>query len=97
MSQWEKLKQAYTTWFPPNTEELKFIPFCVKDSFATNKLGTCTLFALFDDAPVSTIANMHKWRYLSSGKPVNKEQIFAWFPYQEILQNLNIYIGTRQF
>ena len=34
---------------------------------------------------------MRKWRYLSSGKPVNKEQIFAWFPYQEILQNLNIY------
>ena len=97
MSQWEKLKQAYTTQFPPNAEELKFIPFCFKDSFAANKLGMCTLFTLFDDSPVSTIANTHKWKYLSSGKPVNKDQIFAWFPYQEILQNLNIYTGTRQF
>ena len=97
MSQWEKLKQAYTTQFPPNAEELKFIPFCFKDSFAANKLGTRTLFVLFDDSPVSTIANAHKWRYLSSGEPVNKEQIFAWFPYQEILQNLDIYTGTRQF
>ena len=97
MSQWEKLKQAYTTRFPPNTKELKFIPYCFKDSFAANKLGTRTLFALFDDSPVSTIANARKWRYLSSGKPVNKEQIFSWFPYQEILQNLNIYTGTGQF
>ena len=52
MSQWEKLKQAYTTQFPLNTEELKFIPFCFKDSFAANKLGTRTLFVLFDDLPV---------------------------------------------
>ena len=97
MSQWEKLKQAYTTQFPLNAEELKFIPFCFKDSFAANKLGTRTLFALFDDLPVSTITNACKWRYLSSGEPVNKEQIFAWFPYQEILQNLNIYTRTGQF
>ena len=97
MSQWEKLKQAYTTQFPPNDKELKFIPFCFKDSFAANKLGTRTLFVLFDDSPVSTITNVRKWRYLNSGEPVNKEQIFAWFPYQEILQNLNIYTGTGQF
>ena len=96
MSQWEKLKQAYTTRFPPTTEEQKFIP-CFKDSFAANKLGTQTLFALFNDSPVSTITNVHKWRYISSGEPVNKEQIFAWFLYQEILQNLNIYTETRQF
>ena len=60
MSQWEKLKQAYTTRFPPTTEEQKFIPFCFKDSFAANKLGTQTLFALFNDSPVSTITNVRK-------------------------------------
>ena len=97
MSQWEKLKQAYITWFLPNAEELKFIPFYFKDSFAANKLRMHTLFALFNDLPVSTITNVRKWRYISSGEPVNKEQIFAWFPYQEILQNLNIYTGTGQF
>ena len=50
-----------------------------------------------DHNTVSTIANMCKWKYLSSGEPINKEQIFAWFPYQEILQNLNIYTRTGQF
>jgi hypothetical protein len=47
MSKWEKLKQGYTTQFPPTEDEQKRIPICFFDTFAANKLGTQTLFALF--------------------------------------------------
>ena len=53
--------------------ETSFQLSCTLMELAANKLGTCTLFALFNDSPVSTIANMRKWKYLSSGKPVNNE------------------------
>ena len=52
MSKWEKLKKSYVTRFPPTEEEEETVPLCFKDAFALAKVGTCILFANFEDEPV---------------------------------------------
>jgi hypothetical protein len=73
MSNWEKLKRGYITQFPPTNDEKTRIPICFIETFAANKLGTQTLFALFQDQVVSKQHN--SWQYLSTGEKVTKDNI----------------------
>src|SRR5438270_1349444 len=95
MSNWEKLKQEYTTQFPPTLDEKKRIPICFFEPFAANKLGTRTLFALFQDHVVSKPHN--SWTYISTGDKVTKDEIVAWFPNTEQIEDLNFFTGTAKF
>jgi hypothetical protein len=95
MSNWEKIKKGYTTQFPPTSEEKNRIPICFFEAFAANKLGTRTLFALFNNQVVSKIHN--SWTYDSTGQKVSKDEIVAWFPNNERVENLNFFTGTAQF
>jgi hypothetical protein len=73
MSAWERLKQGYTTQFPPTNEEKNRIPICFFEAFAANRLGTQTLFALFQDQIVSK--SHHSWQYTSTEDKVTKDEI----------------------
>jgi hypothetical protein len=78
MSNWERLKKGYTTQFPPTEDKKNRIPICFFNTFAANKLGTQTLFALFQDQIVSKQSN--SWVYTQIGDKVTKDDIFLWFP-----------------
>jgi hypothetical protein len=95
MSNWERLKKGYTTQFPPTDNEKNRIPICFFKPFAANKLGTRTLFALFDDQVVSKQHN--SWTYISTGDKVAKDDIVGWFPQNEQIENLNFFTGTAKF
>jgi hypothetical protein len=95
MSNWEKLKKGYTTQFPPTNDEKTRIPICFFKTFATNKLGTQTLFALFQDQVVSKQHN--SWQYISTGEKVTKDDIVNWFPNHEQIEDLNFFTGTAKF
>jgi hypothetical protein len=77
MSNWEKLKKGYTTQFPPTDNEKNRILICFFDIFAANKLGTWTLFALFQDQIISKQKN--SWIYTQTGDKVSKDEILLWF------------------
>src|SRR5438445_5154703 len=95
MSNWERLKQGYTTQFPPTLDEKNRIPICFFEPFAANKLGMQTLFALFRDQVVSKQHN--SWTYISSGDKVTKDKIVNWFPNTEQIEDLNFFTGTAKF
>jgi hypothetical protein len=95
MSNWEQLKNAYTTQFPPTLDEKNRIPICFFKTFATNKLGTRTLFALFQDQVVFKQHN--SWNYVSTGEKVTKDKIVNWFPNTEQIKDLNLFTGTAKF
>jgi hypothetical protein len=95
MSNWERLKKGYTTQFPPTNDEKTRIPICFIETFATNKLGTQTLFALFQDQVVSKQHN--SWQYLSIGEKVTKDDIVNWFPNHKQIEDLNLFTGTTKF
>jgi hypothetical protein len=95
MSNWEKLKKGYTTQFPPTNDEKNRIPICFFELFAANKLGTQTLFALFQNQIVSKQHN--SWNYTQTGEKVTKDNIFRWFPNHEQVEDLNIFSGTTKF
>jgi hypothetical protein len=95
MSNWERLKKGYTTQFPPTLDEKNRIPICFFEPFATNKLGTRTLFALFQDQIVSKQHN--SWNYTSTGDKITKDEIVAWFPNNEHIEDLKFFTGTAKF
>jgi hypothetical protein len=95
MSNWERLKKGYTTQFPPTDDENKWIPICFFEPFAANKLGTRTLFALFNNQVVSKQHN--SWSYVSTGDKVTKDDIIGWFPQNKQIKDLNFFTGTTKF
>jgi hypothetical protein len=95
MSNWERLKKGYTTQFPPTLDEKNRIPICFFEPFAANKLGTRTLFALFQDQVVTKQSN--SWNYTSTGDKVTKDEIVNWFPNHEQIEDLNFFTGTAKF
>jgi hypothetical protein len=95
MSNWEKLKKGYATQFTPTLDEKNRIPICFFEPFAANKLGTRTLFALFQDQAVSKQHN--NWNYISSEDKVAKDEIVNWFPNHEQIKDLNFFTGTAKF
>jgi hypothetical protein len=95
MSSWEKLKKGYTTQFPPTDNKKNRIPICFFKTFAANKLGTRTLFSLFQD---HTVFKQHNsWNYISTGNKVTKDEIVNWFPNTEQIEDLNFFTGTAKF
>jgi hypothetical protein len=95
MSNWERLKKGYTTQFPPTDDERKRIPICFLEPFAANKLGTRTLFALFNNQVVSKQHN--SWTYASIGDKITKDDIVGWFPQNQQIKNLDFFAGTAKF
>jgi hypothetical protein len=95
MSNWERLKKAYTTQFPPTNNKKERIPICFLKPFAANKLGTRTLFALFNNQIISKQHN--SWSYMSTGEKVTKDNIINWFPNHEQIKDLNFFTGTAKF
>jgi hypothetical protein len=95
MSNWERLKKGYTTQFPPTDDKKTRIPICFTETFAASKLGTRTLFALFQDQVVSKQHN--SWQYISTGEKVTKDDIVSWFPNHEQIEDLNFFTGTAKF
>jgi hypothetical protein len=95
MSNWERLKKGYTTQFHPTDDEKNRIPICFFKPFAANKLGTRTLFALFQDQIVSKQHN--SWQYTSTGDKVTKDEIVNWFLNHEQIEDLNFFTGTAKF
>jgi hypothetical protein len=95
MNNWEKLKKGYITQFPPTNNEKSRIPICFIEPFAANKLGTQTLFALFQDQIVSKQHN--SWNYISTGDKVTKDDIIQWFPNYEQIKDLNFFTSTAKF
>jgi hypothetical protein len=95
MSNWERLKKGYTTQFPPTNDKKNRIPICFFEPFAANKLGTRTLFALFQDQIVSKQHN--SWDYVSTGEKVTKDDIIQWFTNYEQIEDLNFFTGTAKF
>jgi hypothetical protein len=95
MSNWEKLKKGYTTQFPPTLDEKNRIPICFFETFAANKLGMRTLFALFQDQAVFKQHN--SWNYVSTGDKVTKDKIVNWFPNTKQIKDLNFFTGTAKF
>ena len=97
MSKWEKLKKSYVTCFPPTKEEKKTIPLCFKETFAAAKLGTCTLFARFEEELVWVTKSHVIWRYISTNKDIDISEIISWFPYYQQLNDLDPFTGTARF
>ena len=97
MSKWEKLRKSYVTRFPPTKEERKTIPLCFKEAFAAAKLGTCTLFAKFEEEPIWVTKSHATWKYISTNKDVDISEIVSWFPYYQQLENINPFTGTAYF
>jgi hypothetical protein len=95
MSSWERLKKGYTTQFPPTLDEKNRIPICFFEPFAANKLGTRTLFALFQDQ--SVFKQHNSWNYVSTGNKVTKDEIVNWFPNTKQIEDLNFFTGTAKF
>jgi hypothetical protein len=95
MNNLEKLKRNYATQFPPTLDEKNRIPICFFEPFATNKLGTRTLFALFQDQIVSKQHN--SWNYVSTEDKVTKDEIVNWFPNTKQIEDLNFFTGTARF
>jgi hypothetical protein len=95
MSNWEQIKQAYTTQFPPTLDEKNRIPICFFEPFAANKLRMHTLFALFQDQVVFKQHN--SWNYVSTGDKVTKDEIVNWFPNTDQIEDLNFFTGTAKF
>jgi hypothetical protein len=95
MSNWKRLKKGYTTQFPPTDDKKNWIPICFFEPFAANKLGTQTLFALFNDQVVSKQHN--SWIYIQTGEKVTKDNIIRWFSDHKQIEDLNFFTGTTKF
>ena len=97
MSKWEKLKKSYVICFPPTKEEQKTIPLCFKDAFTTAKVGTCTLFANFEEEPIWVTKSHISWKYISTNKNIDISEIIGWFPYYQQLKNINPFTRNTHF
>ena len=97
MSKWEKLRKSYVTCFPPTNEEQNIIPLCFKDTFAGAKVGTCTLFANFEEEPVWVAKPHVSWKYVSTNEDVDKSEIVGWFPYYQQLKDINLFTRITCF
>ena len=97
MSKWEKLKKSYVTRFPPTKEEQKIISLCFKDAFAVAKVGTCTLFANFEEEPVWVAKPHVSWKYISTNEDIDISEIVRWFLYYQQLEDINPFTGNACF
>jgi hypothetical protein len=80
-----------------NETKRSYLPYIVKDSFATNIRGDRILFARFGNEAIYSRGVGHPWKYKEDRDIVSDQALRSSFVDYGLVDNLDPFMGTAKF